>query len=209
MIALMTYRTRESLEGRFGRGRVPLMLPASGEKKLGLIESENRGVLAAPDAEEEAREWSAEFELDGMLHNEGMPWSKLYDLKYEAGYGNRGGGARTEDKAPAAPTDRKKSLGGEDDDLAVDENDDESEETRAVFFAQTYLRHHAAKFTARFDANCYIAVTRKMDTHDVARGRVGWRDGNGRKWGHRERCAEVLKTVKCPALVLGWYFLSL
>ncbi|KAJ7809680.1 hypothetical protein B0H13DRAFT_2478506 [Mycena leptocephala] len=27
------------------------------------------------------------------------------------------------------------------------------------------------KFTARFDANCYIHITRKLDTHDVARGR--------------------------------------
>jgi homoserine O-acetyltransferase len=72
-----------------------------------------------------------------------------------------------------------------------------------VFFAQTYLRHHAAKFVARFDANCYIAVTRKMDSMDVARGRVGWRDPQGKKWSHRERCAAVLASVKCPALVLG------
>lgn len=41
----------------------------------------------------------------------------------------------------------------------------------AVFSAQGYLRYQGDKFTARFDANCYIHITRKMDTHDVARGR--------------------------------------
>lgn len=226
MIALMTYRTRESLEGRFGRGRVPLLLPPTAGQKLGLIESENRGVLAAPAPEDLQQassptdsSWQAEFSAsnvkEDILHNEGMPSNRLYDLKYEAGYGNRGGGKRSDDPPPNAPetlpaagaqADRSKSLGGEDDDLTVQESDDdseESEETRAVFFAQTYLRHHAAKFVNRFDANCYIAVTRKMDTHDVARGRAGFRDPQGRKWGHRERCAKVLQGVKCPALVLG------
>jgi homoserine O-acetyltransferase len=40
-----------------------------------------------------------------------------------------------------------------------------------VFSAQSYLRYQGDKFTARFDANCYIHITRKLDTHDVARGR--------------------------------------
>ncbi|TFL06347.1 Alpha/Beta hydrolase protein [Pterulicium gracile] len=40
-----------------------------------------------------------------------------------------------------------------------------------VFSAQSYLRYQGDKFTARFDANCYIHITRKMDTHDIARDR--------------------------------------
>src|SRR4051794_35464692 len=34
------------------------------------------------------------------------------------------------------------------------------------FSAQSYLRYQGNKFIGRFDANCYIAITRKLDTHD-------------------------------------------
>jgi len=37
-----------------------------------------------------------------------------------------------------------------------------------VFSAQSYLRYQGDKFTGRFDANCYIHITRKLDTHDLS-----------------------------------------
>ena len=37
------------------------------------------------------------------------------------------------------------------------------------FSAQQYLRYQGEKFVKRFDSNCYIALTRKLDTHDVSR----------------------------------------
>ncbi|KAK4049603.1 homoserine O- acetyltransferase [Microbotryomycetes sp. JL221] len=40
-----------------------------------------------------------------------------------------------------------------------------------IFSAQSYLRYQGDKFVSRFDANCYIHLTRKMDHHDVNRGR--------------------------------------
>ena len=39
------------------------------------------------------------------------------------------------------------------------------------FTAQSYLRYQGDKFVTRFDANCYIHITRKLDSHDVAAGR--------------------------------------
>lgn len=39
------------------------------------------------------------------------------------------------------------------------------------FSAQSYLRYQGEKFIKRFDANCYIAITRKLDTHDISRHR--------------------------------------
>ncbi|WRT66557.1 homoserine O-acetyltransferase [Kwoniella shivajii] len=37
-----------------------------------------------------------------------------------------------------------------------------------IFSAQSYLRYQGDKFTSRFDANCYIHITRKLDTHDLS-----------------------------------------
>jgi homoserine O-acetyltransferase len=38
-----------------------------------------------------------------------------------------------------------------------------------TFSAQSYLRYQGDKFTARFDANCYVHLTRKLDSHDLGR----------------------------------------
>ncbi|KAG6916968.1 hypothetical protein DXG01_004396 [Tephrocybe rancida] len=40
-----------------------------------------------------------------------------------------------------------------------------------IFSAQSYLRYQGQKFISRFDANCFIHITHKMDTHDISRGR--------------------------------------
>lgn len=58
------------------------------------------------------------------------------------------------------------------------------------FSAQSYLRYQGSKFVHRFDPNCYISITRKLDTHDIARGRF---------------CSikEALASLTQPALVLG------
>ncbi|KAG6809549.1 hypothetical protein H0H92_015847 [Tricholoma furcatifolium] len=42
---------------------------------------------------------------------------------------------------------------------------------KPIFSAQSYLRYQGQKFISRFDANCFIHITHKMDTHDVSRGR--------------------------------------
>jgi homoserine O-acetyltransferase len=41
-----------------------------------------------------------------------------------------------------------------------------------TFAAQSYMQYQAEKFLTRFDANCYIHLTAKMDTHDVTRDRL-------------------------------------
>jgi homoserine O-acetyltransferase len=67
-----------------------------------------------------------------------------------------------------------------------------SNKANHYFSAQTYLRYQGDKFVKRFDANCYIAITRKLDTHDVSRGRVD--DGNVRA---------ALRLIEQPTLVIG------
>jgi homoserine O-acetyltransferase len=63
------------------------------------------------------------------------------------------------------------------------------------FSAQSYLRYQGDKFVKRFDANCYIAMTRKLDTHDVSRHRASPDSENP--------VLEALSKVQQPALVLG------
>jgi len=57
------------------------------------------------------------------------------------------------------------------------------------FNVESYLHHHGKKLVNRFDANCYVYLTRLMDSHDVARGRGRYED--------------VLGQIRQEALVIG------
>jgi homoserine O-acetyltransferase len=57
------------------------------------------------------------------------------------------------------------------------------------FQVEGWLHHHGRALVDRFDANTYVALTRAMDTHDVGRGRGGWRSALG--------------NVRVPALVVS------
>lgn len=60
----------------------------------------------------------------------------------------------------------------------------------SLFATQTYLRYQAKKFSERFDSNCYISLTEKLDTHDISRGRA-------------ETIEEALALIRQPVLVAG------
>ena len=140
MSALLTYRSRDSFESRFGRRPQvdpTLTPPASPKPSL----SSNDAVLA---------------------HNDGLRNPKL----------------RTTD----APQDTLSSA-------------HPPPRQPAIFSAQSYLRYQGEKFTARFDANCYIHITRKLDSHDLARGRVDPADEIG--------LGEVLAALPPRALVIS------
>ena len=57
------------------------------------------------------------------------------------------------------------------------------------FAVESYLRYQGEQLVERFDANCYVQLTKQMDTHDVARGRGPYKD--------------VLQSIDQPALVVG------
>lgn len=67
---------------------------------------------------------------------------------------------------------------------------EQSVPTSTYFSAQSYLRYQGQKFVKRFDSNCYIAITRKLDTHDVSRARAA-------------TIPEALSLIEQPTLVLG------
>ncbi len=57
------------------------------------------------------------------------------------------------------------------------------------FAVESYLRYQGKKLVDRFDANCYVELTKQMDTHDVARDRGDYET--------------VLESIRQPALVVG------
>lgn len=131
MAALLTYRSRDSFESRFGRKSQP---PKSAINSVPtppqspLITSADDVVAAHNDGHLNAkRRGGTPSEAGDQASSSNSPFS-----------------SRPISPAPRAP----------------------------IFSAQSYLRYQGEKFTTRFDANCYIHITRKLDTHDVARGRL-------------------------------------
>ncbi|PWN87555.1 homoserine O-acetyltransferase [Acaromyces ingoldii] len=142
MAALLTYRSRDSFESRFGRriggakkGGGAAAAAASNSSATGSV---NGGARRTSTAEEAAYQ-----------HNEGNQSPRILP--------------QSQQQVPLMST----LVEGEGSSSA-------SAGSVNVFSAQSYLRYQGDKFVKRFDANCYVHLTRKMDTHDVARGRAHW-----------------------------------
>ncbi|KAB5577762.1 Alpha/Beta hydrolase protein [Coniochaeta sp. 2T2.1] len=165
MAALLTYRSRNSFEARFGRN-----IPDASRRQT----IRERPTPSTPN------------EAHFHIHNDGhkVKRSSLSRTSSEVGSPVLAGsspaksGAMTPDPQFHGPQ-RGTLTGGE-----------PVPNGSGHFSAQSYLRYQGEKFVKRFDSNCYIAMTRKLDTHDVSRGRA-------------ENVAEALKMIEQPTLVLG------
>lgn len=161
MSALLTYRSRNSFESRFGR-HVPD--PSRRQNING-----QQG-LSTPTNEH----WA--------VHNDGLkgePPSQATSDPPKVQYMDpQFSGTKTFTVSPN-----------------TDNNADGKKRLPTYFSAQSYLRYQGEKFVKRYDANCYIAITRKLDTHDVSRQRASATS--------EDPVQEALSQVKQPALVLG------
>ncbi|KAH7909747.1 homoserine O-acetyltransferase [Hygrophoropsis aurantiaca] len=158
MAALLTYRSRDSFESRFGRRP---QLPPAGSLDVVTPLSINHADQAL------------------AAHNEGHQKSSR---------------SRSQAQTPA-PTSSSSYFP-----TAEQNGSGNISPPPPPFSAQSYLRYQGAKFVARFDANCYIHITRKMDTHDVARGRTSIASSDQPS---PAALAAVLATLPPRALVIG------
>ncbi|KAG9016404.1 homoserine O- acetyltransferase [Tulasnella sp. JGI-2019a] len=177
MAALLTYRSRDSFEKRFGR-KPQIQVARNG---LGIVGT-GKGDILTPPA-------SPPSHADEALaaHNDGH---------------KRLSGVAARIKVPAQSST---SINGPNSPTRLS-----SPKTPKIFTAQSYLRYQGDKFTSRFDANCYIHITRKLDTHDIARGRSS-ASPNGNQLSdveeeteeHEGDLAAVLATLPPGALVIS------
>ncbi|KAK1752134.1 Alpha/Beta hydrolase protein [Echria macrotheca] len=170
MAALLTYRSRNSFESRFGRNTPdPSRRQTIREKPTPTTPSE------------------AHF----RIHNDGHKWSRQ-SLSRKNSEGAETEPTRSDDTSPDTPDPQfhgpqNGSTGGGGGSLTGGE----VMPTGPTYFsAQSYLRYQGEKFVKRFDSNCYIAMTRKLDTHDVSRDRA-------------PSIAAALALIAQPTLVLG------
>ncbi|KAI5863125.1 homoserine O-acetyltransferase [Durotheca rogersii] len=71
------------------------------------------------------------------------------------------------------------------------------------FSAQGYLHYQGQKFVQRFDANCYLHITNKMDAHDVTLGRTHAQEIEGSTGDGESILREVLAAAPPGALVVS------
>jgi homoserine O-acetyltransferase len=162
MAALLTYRSRNSFEARFGRNTPD--------------PSRRQPIRETPTTPSEAH---------FHIHNDGHKWKRSPPRRT---------GSNGSDQAPkyaevraSDPQFHGPQNGNGNGTLTGGEV---MPPGSTYFSAQSYLRYQANKFVKRFDSNCYIAMTRKLDTHDVSRGRA-------------KTVAEALAMIEQPTLVLG------
>lgn len=166
MSALLTYRSRNSFEERFGRGA-----PTPQMREKSLRTSVITDAIEAPAVSED----------NCAVHNDGH-------YSYSSS---------TKVRSRSLSSNNFSLLDVKEDTSSIVNQHGVGQRTRRrpqhYFSAQSYLRYQAAKFSQRFDANCYISITRKLDTHDVGRNRPEFHNST----------IEALQSLEQNFLVVG------
>jgi homoserine O-acetyltransferase len=157
MSALLTYRSRDSFESRFGRNTPDL------SKKQSINTVPRPSTPSNPSHEHWAihnhghKNAGSPRAISRTNSNAALPISAATQTDLEF---------HDASNPPTPPTQGSSTSNGN-----GQGSRSGSRLAPHYFSAQSYLRYQAEKFIKRFDANCYIAITRKLDTHDISRYR--------------------------------------
>ena len=196
MSALLTYRSRNSFETRFGRDA-----PNDKQKMKSISNS------IAQEKIKEGEDSSAivdetevlDRESHWRVHNDGANRKKSFESYHTSRSNSFSSNISADENLShlSSPTSvASGELTSSPSAVSSMTNKPRSRSRRLpqhYFSAQSYLRYQANKFVGRFDATCYIAITRKLDTHDVGRDRPEYDNDT----------AKALESRKQPTLVIG------
>lgn len=190
MSALLTYRSRNSFETRFGRDA-----PTDRQKSKSVVNQSNHDAVIHDNktANKDATgaiiddEHENDRESNWKVHNDGAYRKNSFESYHTNSRSNSLSSNISGDDTTAT------SVGSTDSPLFNKPRSRSRRLPQHYFSAQSYLRYQANKFVGRFDANCYIAITRKLDTHDVGRDRIEFNNDT----------AKALESRKQPSLIIG------
>jgi homoserine O-acetyltransferase len=182
MAALLTYRSRNSFEARFGRN-------TPDASKRHVVNSDNQ----RPSTPSEGH-WA--------IHNDGHKTTRSPISRSGSTIGTDSGSVALSQLhnntiiTNSAFTDPQ-FHGATETSPSIEPTTPLSDRrhTSHYFSAQSYLRYQGEKFVKRFDPNCYIAITRKLDTHDISRYRT--------TPDSTSPVGDALSQIQQPTLVLG------
>ncbi|KAI8869689.1 homoserine O-acetyltransferase [Ramicandelaber brevisporus] len=195
MSALLTYRSRDSFESRFGRNIQQLLGRAS------ILSSSSGTTMTAgtisPTASTSGRRRSRASPSGSEPHSPTVsnhtvaPFLSTFEASTAAAAAptSASASAATASLPTPSPTPAPPTASGQ--------------KTPSLFTAQSYLRYQGEKFVNRFDANCYIAITLMMDTHDIARPRHLPADALASYKPSTDAIHATLRSIKQPSLVIG------
>lgn len=178
MVAMLTYRSSPSFHARFGRSP------------------------AAKDGRKPKTPNSVPNSIPNGVPNgipNGVPNDASTDVSNGVTNGVTNGVAQDNLLLQPAPLDTRR-----DSKISEDAKVVEGKAVRPTFTAQSYLQYQGQKFVGRFDANCFIHLTRKMDHHDLTRGRIKEQQVDGVQDSSDDALlSQVLSIVPPKSLVVG------
>lgn len=159
-----------AFSGSFVQSIVPIAVGGRHSPwQIGWSESQRQAIFADPN-------WNGGDYSEDARPKTGLSVARMMAMvsyRSRASFEQRFGRKRQSDAATSQPEKQPEGQG----------------DAPGPFQVESYLRYQGQSLDDRFDANCYVHLTRQMDSHDISRGRRDYE--------------KELASIDVPALVVG------